>query len=230
MKKSVVSVLVFCFISLSKFSWAAPAVQTKEVLKQIYQEKVTGFQYYSAYAEAAARGSEPVFSTLFETLAEAELVQAAECLKLLEDYGESMPEPVHATIHVAVVENNLEKLLAMEELLINQRYSAWMRKIREERQPEPLTIVTRIWRVDKQRYLLLQQMRTMMSGHSYAKIREFALCQVCGYTTFYVPKRFCPVCYQSPSYFLLHTVENSSSGKEHSQESDEPSFGTFTLN
>lgn len=233
MKKIVVGIIVFCIVLLSKPVGAAPAVQTKEVLQQIYHEKVSGFQFYSAYSEAADRGNEPVFSTLFETLADAELLQAAECLRLLEGYGESMPEPANPTIHADVVEKNLEKLLSMEELLINQRYSAWMKKLRAEHQQEPLNSVTRLWQADKQRYLLLQQMRAMSATHAYTKIKSFVLCQICGYVTFRLPKRFCPICYQNPSYFSLKAVESPDSGPLGAEEglgtTDNDSFKTYSF-
>jgi len=198
-------ILYFCsFISVvSVISVGAQANyhETISVLRTAYQNEMTAFHAYIAYAEKAESEGYPHIAQLFMAISNSESIHARNFKRILTELKVDVKDMPPPKLIVLTTKENLKRLTEKEIKEIDQTYPSLIKQIKPEKHEAAIHYISWSWKSEEQHRDLLKKIHsgTGMLFKAMAKIIEVTpmrcfVCQVCGSTLLKLPTEVCPVC------------------------------------
>ncbi|MDL2328343.1 rubrerythrin family protein [Desulfosarcina sp. OttesenSCG-928-A07] len=160
--------------------------KTKENIEKAFIGEAKAYFRLLAYAEKAAEEDIPQVALLFRAIAEAERVHATRHLNLVKD------------IVVKDTDTNLEESFQREKTVSEIAYPEFL-KVAEDEGEKAAAMVFSFAR-DAEEYHAKLYDRAIMNMINN-KVKEYHVCQVCGYVTdLKIPDK-CPICGAPPEKF-----------------------------
>jgi rubrerythrin len=160
--------------------------KTKENVHKAFIGEAKAYFRLLAYAERANEEEVPQIALLFKAIAEAERVHATRHLNLVKD------------LVVKDTDTNLEKSFQREKSISENEYPDFLKIAEEEGEKAAATVFSHAR--DAEGYHAKLYERAIMNVIK-DEVKEYHVCQVCGYVTDKrIPKK-CPVCGAPPEKF-----------------------------
>jgi rubrerythrin len=160
--------------------------KTKENVHKAFIGEAKAYFRLLAYAERANEEEVPQIALLFKAIAEAERVHATRHLNLVKD------------LIVKDTDTNLEKSFQREKSISENEYPDFLKDAEEEGETAAATVFSHAR--DAEGYHAKLYERAIMNVIK-DEVKEYYVCQVCGYVTDKrIPKK-CPVCGAPPEKF-----------------------------
>ncbi|BBO78447.1 rubrerythrin [Desulfosarcina widdelii] len=160
--------------------------KTKENVHKAFIGEAKAYFRLLAYAERANEEEVPQIALLFKAIAEAERVHATRHLNLVKD------------LVVKDTDTNLEKSFQREKSISENEYPDFLKDAEEEGETAAATVFSHAR--DAEGYHAKLYERAIMNVIK-DEVKEYYVCQVCGYVTDKrIPKK-CPVCGAPPEKF-----------------------------
>jgi len=160
--------------------------KTKENVHKAFIGEAKAYFRLLAYAERANEEEVPQIALLFKAIAEAERVHATRHLNLVKD------------LIVKDTDTNLEKSFQREKSISENEYPDFLKDAEEEGETAAATVFSHAR--DAEGYHAKLYERAIMNVIK-EEVKEYYVCQVCGYVTDKrIPKK-CPVCGAPPEKF-----------------------------
>ncbi|WP_319523867.1 rubrerythrin family protein [uncultured Desulfosarcina sp.] len=160
--------------------------KTQENVHKAFIGEAKAYFRLLAYAERAKEEDVPQIALLFKAIAEAERVHATRHLNLVKD------------LVVKDTDTNLEKSFQREKSISENEYPDFLKDAEEEGETAAATVFSHAR--DAEGYHAKLYERAIMNVIK-DEVKEYYVCQVCGYVTDKrIPKK-CPVCGAPPEKF-----------------------------
>ncbi|MDO9529161.1 MAG: rubrerythrin family protein [Syntrophales bacterium] len=198
-------VLCFCFfisvVSVTSVGAQANYPETISALRTAYQNEMTAFHAYIAYAEKAESEGYPNIAQLFMAIANSESIHARNFKRILTELKVDVKEMPPPKLTVLTTKENLKYLTEKEIKEIDQTYPSLIERIKPEKHEAAIHNMSWAWKSEEQHRDLLKKIHsgTGMLFRAMAKIIEITpmrsfVCQVCGSTILKLPTKACPIC------------------------------------
>ena len=202
----IISAVIFTFIFVCPFCLSdiraqANYPETISVLRTAYQNEMTAFHAYIAYAEKAESEGYPNIAQLFMAIANSESIHARNFKRILTELKVDLKDILPPKITVLTTKENLKYLTEKEIREIDQMYPLLIKRIKPEKHEAAIDTMSWAWKSEEQHRDLLKKIHsgTGMLFKAMAKIIEvtlmhFFVCQVCGSTVLKLPTKACLIC------------------------------------
>lgn len=198
-------ILYFCFfisvVSVISVGAQANYPETISVLCTAYQNEMTAFHAYIAYAEKAESEGYPNIAQLFMAIANSESIHARNFKRILTELKVDVKDILPPKLTVLTTKENLKCLTEKEIKEIDQTYPLLIKRIKPEKHEAAIHTMSWAWKSEEQHRDLLKKIYsgTGTLFGAMAKIIEMTsmrsfVCQVCGSTLLKLPTDVCPIC------------------------------------
>jgi rubrerythrin len=175
--------------------------ETISVLCTAYQNEMTAFRAYIAYAEKAESEGYPNTAKLFMAIGNSESIHARNFKRILTELKVDVKDIPPPKLTVLNTKENLKLLTEKEIKEIDQTYPLLIERIKPEKHQAAIDIMSWAWKSEEQHRNLLKKIHsgTGFLFRAMAKIIEITpmrafVCQVCGSTVLKLPTKTCPIC------------------------------------
>jgi len=175
--------------------------ETISALRTAYQNEMTVFHAYIAYAEKAESEDYPNIAKLFMSIANSESIHARNFKRILTELKVDLKDIPSPKLTVLTTKENLKCLTEKEVKEIDQTYPLLIKRIKPEKHEAAIDTMSWAWKSEEQHRDLLKKIHsgTGMLFKAMAKIIEvtlmhFFVCQVCGSTVLKLPTKACLIC------------------------------------
>ena len=184
---------------------AARADESAEIVLANLQKAHSGeLNAKARYLEFAAKADEEGYKSvaaLFRAAADSEGIHARNFAETITKLG-AMPKTEMAKPVVKSTKENLETALQDETTEKDATYPAYAKQADEAKQANAAMFFKAAMAAETEHMKLLRQALDKMDGWKAAG-KEFAVCQVCGYTVMGTPPLKCPFCASPRDKFKL---------------------------
>jgi rubrerythrin len=182
--------------------------QTIAALQKSYKHEVSAHRHYVAFSKKAKEDNYPNISYLFTALATSELIHSRIFRKILIELDAGVEKIPEEDVRIAKTKTNLKKAANHEIDLIEKFYPETMRIIRREKHQAALTGCRYSWESHLQHREKIHKINKWTSRffQTVAGIIEkettlYYICFQCGSTLSGIPRKTCPICYESSKHY-----------------------------
>lgn len=174
---------------------------TAENLRSAYGGESQAYQRYMVWAEKAEEDGFPNVGVLFEAIAYAEQVHAANHFRALENVKGDHLVASGAVFGYGDTVENLEGAIAGEDHEIEQMYPAYSIVAKNQKENDAIKTFHYALEAEKAHSKLFNEAKDSVEEGNDIELEEVNVCSVCGYTIKDEMPDYCPICGEPDEVF-----------------------------
>jgi rubrerythrin len=159
-----------------------PAGKTADNLLTAYKAELAASAKYTAFAEEAHKDGHHQIGILFNAVARAEAIHAANHKTVLEKMGIKV-QPYTPVFTVKTTKENLEEAISGESAEVNSLYPGWIATAKSENASSAVKSMRWAMETERRHTIFLQNALTTLQNNTASQLPRFYwVCPKCGNT------------------------------------------------